>query len=131
MRTLYVVLVFTFFTACSAATGNINEKNMSRAAADLIRLTYAVQGEIMRGAAPGDDLLALACGRDPALCAAVSEFHTSVKQDGDNAVLLLCTRDGGRALLEDIGCTPQIDFKPWEKDDLPCVFTLNAADVCP
>ena len=58
MRTLYVVLVFTFFTACSAATGNINEKNMSRAAADLLRLTYAVQGEIMRGAAPGDDLLA-------------------------------------------------------------------------
>lgn len=130
MRKLYFVLFFLLFTACAGAMGNVNEKNMSRAAADLLRLSYAVQGEIMRGADPGADLIALACRRDSALCAAVSEFHISVKRDGDNAVLLLCTMDQRRALIEDIGCTPQIDFKPWEKGDLPCMFTLDAAEAC-
>ena len=131
MRKLHYALLILFVTACAATAGNVNEKDMPRAAADLHRLSYAVQGEIMRGADPSENLVALACGRDETLCAAVSEFHISVKRDGDNAMLILCTKDQQRALIEDIACTPKIDFRPWEQGVLPCVFTLDAVNACP
>lgn len=130
MRKLLFALLLFLVTACAATASSVSEKEMSRASADLHRLSYAVQGEIMRGAMPGDDLMSLACGRDPTLCSAMSDFFISVKRDGDNAVLLLCTVDKQRALLEDIACTPQIDFKPWDQGDLPCVFTLDASRAC-
>ena len=131
MRKLHYTLLILFVTACAATAGNVNEKDMARAAADLHRLSYAVQGEIMRGADPAENLIALACGRDQTLCSAVSEFHISVKRDGDNAVLILCTKDQQRALIEDISCTPQIDFISWEQGVLPCVFTYDAVNACP
>ena len=131
MRNLHYALLILFVTACSATAGNIGEKDMARAAADLHRLSYAVQGEIMRGAGSDEDLVALACGRDQTLCSTVSEFHISLKREGDNVVLMLCTKDQQRALIEDIACSPPIDFRPWEQGVLPCVFTLNAANACP
>lgn len=116
--------------ASCALLGGGNEGSMTRAAADLRRLSNAVQGEVWRGAAPDEDLMALACGRDHALCAALAQYSLQVKREGDEALLLLCAKDESRALLEDAACTPEIDFNPWEKGQLPCRFTLNAAEVC-
>lgn len=130
MRKLWIAAGVMLLASCAAMAGGVNEKAMSRAAADVHRLSNAVQGEVWRGAEPGSDLAALACGRDPALCGALSEFSVLVKREGDNALLLLCTKDKRRALLEDIACTPRIDFTPWEKGMLPCQFTLNATEAC-
>ncbi len=122
--------LFLLLAACSVLLYKDREEgSMARAATDLRRLSNAMQGELWRGAPPGSDLAALACRRDPSLCDALAEFDLQVKQEGDEAVLLLCTKDKGKALLENVACTPEIDFKAWEQGKLPCRFTLSA-DLC-
>lgn len=128
---LATLLVLGLLAACVINAGGVGERSMATASADLLRLGYAVQGEIMRGADPGSDLVALACGRDPSLCSPLADYHLAVKREGEDAVLLLCTADQRRALLEDIACTPRMDARHWEKKGVPCRFTLSAAGACP
>lgn len=45
--------------------------------------------------------------------------------------VLVCTRDGTHALLEDAGCTGKLDRKRWqESPSAPCQPTLQIAAVC-
>ena len=128
---LVTLLSLGLLAACVINASGVSERSMATASSDLLRLSYAVQGEIMRGAAPGSDLVGLACERDPSLCSPLSDYRITVKREGEDAVLLLCTADQRRALLEDIACTPRMDAIHWEKGNVPCQFTLRAAGACP
>lgn len=66
MRKIFIVVagMAALLACCVALKGNINEGSMTRAAADVHRLSNAVQGELWRGADLESDLTALACGRE-------------------------------------------------------------------
>lgn len=48
-------------------------------------------------------------------------------QDG-KAVLLLCTKDGARAIMEDAGCSARLDRQVIETQ--PCQFMLRVMEGC-
>jgi hypothetical protein len=53
------------------------------------------------------------------------------RQDG-HAVVLVCDKDGKVGLLEDAGCSSEMDKHLWKMDPLrPCEFTVKAKEVCP
>jgi len=44
------------------------------------------------------------------------------------AVLLLCSKDGNRAIMEDAGCSARLDRQVM--NDAPCEFTLHISKGC-
>lgn len=53
------------------------------------------------------------------------------RQDG-HAVVLVCDKDGKVGLLEDAGCSSEMDRHLWkENPPKPCDFTVKAKEVCP
>ena len=52
-----------------------------------------------------------------------------VEYQAGHAVLLLCSEDGGRALMEDAGCSARLDRKMF-RENLPCTFTLRVNEDC-
>ncbi len=79
---------------------------------------------------PDDELLALATRNDPSLLAPFQGLQVRVARTGRDAVLLVCSADGRRALAEDAGCTTPIEHD-WacEGREVPCALT-DAADSC-
>jgi len=103
--------------------------DMNRLEIALRRLGMAVQGLLWSGAKEDADLIALACANDPTLCSPFGDNTLATSVIDGNAVLLLCTADKKRALVEDIACTPTPDVKAWAASNAPCAFTLPAQAI--
>lgn len=48
-----------------------------------------------------------------------------------DGVILVCTADGRRGLIEDAECTDIVDKLLWLENTAPCKFTLKPEIVCP
>jgi hypothetical protein len=60
------------------------------------------------------------------------KFTMKFKYDQGYAVVLVCSQDGGRWLMEDVSCTGEMDSPPIENEpERPCEFSLTAGRVCP
>ena len=131
MRNLFFLTVaVSLLGACCCTSKDVtNPEEMNRLEIALRRLGTAVQGVVWSGAPQDGDLIALACGADPSLCAPFGKNTLRTRVVDGNAVLLLCTPDGKRALVEDIACTPVPDYKAWTNDDAPCEFTVSEQTV--
>lgn len=55
-------------------------------------------------------------------------YLLKVQYQNPYAVLLLCSKDGKRAIMEDAGCSARIDRQVIQ--DLPCEFTLHVSKGC-
>lgn len=66
----------------------------------------------------------------PGLLEEFDGYRLVLAREQPRSMILVCTRDGKRALMEDLGCTPKIDRKLWEQADAPCEFTLEIKEVC-
>ena len=99
-------------------------EEMNRLEIAMRRLSAAVQGVLWSGTPQDSDLIAITCKTDPSLCNALGDNTIRSKVVDGNAVLLLCTPDGARALVEDIACTPTPDRKAWTTNHTPCAFTI-------
>jgi len=76
-----------------------------------------------------DNILKNATRHDPRLLA--SEFQPYVlktQYQNPYAVLLLCSKDGKRAIMEDAGCSARLDRQVI--DNAPCAFTLVVKHGC-
>ena len=77
-----------------------------------------------------EELLELATEHDEDLLAdEFDQYRLKVAYQAGHAVLLLCTKDGSRALLEDAGCSARLDRKAFRKD-LICTFALKVNKDC-
>jgi len=110
----------------------VTTAEMNKLEIPLRRLGAAVQG-LLWSATPQDaDLIAMACKDDSSLCDAFSNYKLYTRVVDGNAVLLICTSDGKRALVEDIACTPTPE-KEFVDGNAPCEFTLpeqTIREVC-
>jgi hypothetical protein len=76
------------------------------------------------------ELLAAATEHDKLLLAdEFKHYQLKVEYQNAHAVLLLCNKDGNRALMEDVGCTARLDRLVSEKNT-PCSFTLKVNRDC-
>ena len=121
---LLAVAVSLLHACCFAPKDTYKAEEMNRLEIAMRRLGAAVEGVLWTDASQNTDFIAKACGTDPSLCKALGNNTLYAKVVDGHAVLLLCTPDGKRALVEDIACTPTPDYKAWAEKDAPCEFTL-------
>ncbi|BBL70723.1 hypothetical protein MoryE10_13290 [Methylogaea oryzae] len=83
-------------------------------------------------AAPTDDdatILKNATSPDPTLLAPVfKRYLLKTQYQQPYAVLLVCSKDGKRALMEDAGCSARLDRQV--RSPAPCEFTLRVENGC-
>jgi len=122
---LTVAVSLSLLQACFITTKDIDRsEEMNRQEIAARRLGTAMQGMLWSGASQDGNLIAATCGFDPSLCNAFGGNTLFAKVVDGNAVLLICTPDGKRALLEDIACTATPDYKAWVDKNAPCEFTI-------
>ena len=77
------------------------------------------------------DLLMLSTQHDPRILKPFSDYTVHVLTQDRYAVVLVCNKEGKYALLEDAGCSPELDKHLWrEQDPIPCQFSLSPSTVC-
>ncbi len=132
MSQALLVLLFLGALGC-AHTTRPSDESMQPLAAHLLRLTKAVEftAHYDPAATTLQDgaLLDRATQADPTLLAPFRAYTLRVRQQDGHADLLVCTRDGRTALLEDVGCTEGLDRPAWT-EGAPCDFSVNVPAVC-
>ena len=131
---LTVVVSFYLLSACSCTPRyTYKDEEINRLEIASRRMGTAMQGVLWSGASQDGNLIAATCGIDPSLCNAFGNNMLFAKVVDGNVVLLLCTPDGKRALVEDIACTPKPDYKAWAEKKASCEFTVpdkTVNDAC-
>ena len=77
-----------------------------------------------------EDLLMLATEHDPALLSPFAENSIRIFTENRHSAVLICTKDGTSALLEDTACTAALDKQRWQITADPCKFTLDLNLLC-
>lgn len=135
MRVLLTCTVAAAALGCASVARSPNEEAMLITASALTKLSAAAESAVRYKNAPGEltdrALLEWATTHDPALLAPFSAYTLKVLRQDRHAVVLMCTQDGASALLEDAGCTAQLDRHLWR--DTPgagCGFSIEPRVVC-
>lgn len=59
-------------------------------------------------------------------------YVLKARQEGRNSSVLLCDEQGQIGLIEDAGCTGELDDKIWRtQPNHPCAYVLDLAVTCP
>ncbi len=134
-RSCTVLLLCASLAGGALADPSAEEAMMIRASA-LTKLSTAVEAAVRYDAEAssgldGQALLAFAVRDDAALLERFAGLELRVARGDRHASVLVCSPDGGGALLEDAGCTSRLDRHAWrEADAAPCEFRLDLAALC-
>ncbi|MCF7966835.1 hypothetical protein V3O24_00135 [Methylobacter sp. Wu8] len=129
-----ILAVAMLLGACAVPIATVPDaKEQVRLSARMVNLSSAVDSYFSDLAeAPIDSDIAIlqnATRNDPQLLA--QEFNAyvlKVQFQNPYAVLLLCSKDGKRAIMEDAGCSASLDRQV--TDAVPCEFTLHVRQNC-
>jgi hypothetical protein len=129
---LALVVSIFFLLAIFSCTKNYSDEMMAPKAAiatDLARAVIAFSEKNPTEAASLDDqeLVRRATDFDPNL---LSPYDGLVVRGTSTGIILVCTGDGKRALIEDAECTTKVDKLLWSNSSSPCQFTLNIYSLC-
>lgn len=135
VKSILVIIVFMIFS--SGCTHNsYSEENIAPLGPALTKLSFAMEACVKKDNSPpegiDDDILLKQCTEyDPTLLKPFEEYRVKVLKQNKRVVLLVCDKDGKRALLEDASCTARLDKRRWQgKNPQPCEFTLSPDKVC-
>ncbi|MDB5747809.1 MAG: hypothetical protein JWP72_2657 [Massilia sp.] len=131
-RILFLILVFV--SGCASTGEKLSPEEMYIRASALTKLSSAMESYVRYGsplAGQNDaQLLAEGTKHNPALITNMGDYKIRVLSQERHAVVLMCTKAGDRALLEDAGCTGKVDAHHWKKKNVPCEFTLLLPATC-
>lgn len=132
-RVLIKLAATLLLGACAASLAAPNAKERGHLSTKMVNLSSAVDTYFadLPAAPSGDDagILQNATRHDPRLLAAEFQRYTlKVQYQSPYAVLLLCSKDGTRAIMEDAGCSARLDRQSIHK--APCEFTLRVSQGC-
>jgi hypothetical protein len=129
-----LVMIVACLSACVIPRDAENSEEMLKRGSALTKLSASMEALIRYGnpatAATEPELLTQGTAHDPALLTNLGSYRIRVRADDRHAIVLMCSADGKRALLEDAGCTGELDAQHWNKPALTCEFTLTAASAC-
>lgn len=121
-----------FLAACATPP---NEREMNTLASALTKVSAAVDATVRykrsADALENAQLLQASTTHDPGLLKPFQGQRVRVLRVGRDSSVLLCDTNSGDVLLEDAGCTPQLDVHRWR--DTPkasCEFSLDLKKVC-
>ncbi len=115
--------------------GKFEEKKMYNLASSLTKLAKTVESTVRyKKPPPGisdEELLKLATEHDPGLIEPFTGYILKVFHQSRHGIVLVCTKDSSQGLLEDAGCSAEMDKHLWQyQPSLPCEFTLTVEDIC-
>ena len=130
--TLFVAAL-TFLVGCQATSAN--DEEMYRLASALTKLSAAAEATVRYENPPAgigeEELLRLATQHDPVLLKPFESYFVRVLSQDRHAIVLVCTKDKDRGLIEDAGCSARLDVHLWQaQPPKPCSFTVKVEDVC-
>lgn len=130
-----ILLVATLTGCTTLSPGQKYEEEMLTAASALTKVAAAAEASVRYGNPPENlteaEFLQFATAHDPALLQPLKKYQLKFLRKDHHAVILLCGADGLVALIEDAGCTAQVDRHHWQVVPAPtCVFTLDPAVNC-
>jgi hypothetical protein len=133
---LVLVAIFDLLTVACVLfwwKNKAQEPKQAELATRLINLSAAVDayfsGTENIPSGNDEEILRRATTHDPSLLAAAfTPYQIKVQRQERYAVLLLCTQDGKRAIMEDAGCSARLDRRA--EENAPCEFTLKVAPGC-
>jgi hypothetical protein len=101
----------------------------------LTKLTAVADASVEYGNPPPDvdeaALLDYVTRRNPKVLAPFAGFAVRVVAEDKHAIVLVCDDRRTRALLEDVGCTMNVDRQAWKDAPAPpCAFTLHVRSTC-
>lgn len=133
VRLVLLVVALTFAAGCRVS--GADEEEMYRLASALTKLSAAVEATVRYEEPPPgtgeQELLRLATQHDPSLLRPFENYFVRAVSQGRHAVILLCTKDKTRGLIEDAGCSAKLDAHLWQ-ENLPqaCEFTTKINEIC-
>ena len=132
-----IALWFVFLASAGCKVGRVAEaEKMYVLGSALTKLSAAVEATVRYENPPegisDKELLALSTKHDPQLLELFDGYTVKGSRQDGHAVVLACDKDGKVGLLEDAGCSSEMDKHLWkETPPKPCEFTLTVRDVCP
>lgn len=134
MRRRFAFLAGLLLLAGCMPEMNRKESKLMPLASSLTKLTAAVEATVAfkKNAPSGSrdqELVRVATAHDPSLVEPFTGHTIRAEDRGGHAAVLICSKDGTKALFEDIGCTAKVDKHHWESN-ATCEFTLDVAEVC-
>lgn len=135
VRSIVLWLVISASAGCAAVRAADSAKMYVLGSA-LTKLSASVESTVRYKNPPegiGDvDLLALSTKHDPGLMEPFADYTVHVSRQDGHAIVLVCDKMGETGLLEDAGCSSEMDRHLWkETPPKSCEFTLKAKDICP
>ena len=134
-RGFALCFVLLAFAGCTVSRAAEAEKMYVLGSA-LTKLSASVEATVRYENPPegisDKELLDLSTKHDPGLMDPFAEYGLWVSRQDGHAVVLVCDKDGKVGLLEDAGCSSEMDRHLWkENPPKPCDFTVKAKEVCP
>jgi hypothetical protein len=135
MRAKYsAFLLLAVIAACGFTREKVDSSEMYVRASALTKLAAAMESYIRYdhplASLSEAELLAEGTKHNPGLLTNMGEYRIRVLSRDRHAVILMCTKAGDRALLEDAGCTGELEVHHWKNGDVPCEFSVSVASVC-
>jgi hypothetical protein len=134
-RALAAVFFLSLATTACLEDNRFTNEAMLTKAAQLTKLSSAVESTVRYKNPPADlddqGLLKLATQHDPQLLANFEGLKVRVLTKARHSVVLVCTEDGQRGLMEDAACTVALDRHLWKDPLKPCEFSVDTTTACP
>ncbi|MEX2163167.1 MAG: hypothetical protein WD823_02835 [Sulfuricaulis sp.] len=131
----WIVIFAVLLTGCTISFATSEEEVMQPLAAALTKVSNVVEVTLRYEQLSMDiseqDLLFLATKHDRGLLVPFENYSLRVSTADKHAVVLVCTKDASRGLLEDAGCSAAMDRHLWQlQPSNRCQFTLDVKLVC-
>ena len=124
-----VLLILTGFNACSSDFTDEEMQPLAATAADLARSVrrYASNNPEEAQIIDDQELVRRSTAHDPSMMEPYKNFIVRGLPDG---VILICSKDGRRGLVEDAACSNKVDSKRWHDQSSPCAFLVDLTVAC-
>lgn len=135
-KSLVGSIVLSLLVSACAINTNADNEAMFIMSSQLTKLSAAVESTVRYKNPPADldeqGLLMLSTQHDMQLLDSFSGFKVRALSKERHSVVLICSEDGQRGLLEDAACTPALDRHHWkDSPNQPCEFTVETVTACP
>lgn len=135
MRTKIILFVIAFTFVAGCRVSGADEEEMYRLASALTKLSAAVEATVRYEEPPPgtgeQELLRLATQHDPSLLRPFENYFVRAVSRDRHAIVLLCTKDKTRGLIEDAGCSAKLDAHLWQANPpKACEFTIKVEQTC-
>ncbi len=136
MRAWVTIIFITTVTLVGCRDSNaMDPEAMLRLASALTKLSAAVESTCRYKNPPEGlrdaGLIELAIRHDPAISRPFHDYVVRGKCEARHGFVLICTKEDGRALLEDTGCSARLDAHLWQAESpKACEFTVKVEQAC-